>query len=214
MESSTRFRRIEGGIVGQTKIDHLPLPLPDKVEPTVLPAELTEQLSNRLVVARVGAYEQFNDIAAQKGIVSFLEQNKDAIFVAVNTKPFTDNNRVLHYPYLDSQQVFELYRRSFSALNGRRMGESFGYSIFEPLLVGTPVAAPGLFRNPLMDKNHLSALADTGLIYNSSAKLVQILNRLKLGDWKMPSSTAELVEEAKAAQIATKLDSLIRAVEN
>jgi hypothetical protein len=58
------------------------------------------------------------------------------------------------------------------------MGESFGYSIVEPLMFDKPVIAPHWIRNPLMDKNHIKILKNLGLLYRSPRHLVSIYEKL------------------------------------
>ena len=59
------------------------------------------------------------------------------------------------------------------------MGESFGYSIAEPLHHGLPVLAPHWLRNPFMDRNQIKLLKGLGLLYWSSSSIIKILDRLE-----------------------------------
>jgi hypothetical protein len=62
-------------------------------------------------------------------------------------------------------------------LNGRLMGESFGFSIVEPLSIGKPVLAPSILRNPRMDMHGFNLLRNLGLTYFSEPDLVRKMKK-------------------------------------
>lgn len=130
------------------------------------------------VITRVGGKDQFSDVAAKNAVRKLLSRREDLWFVMVNTEKFIEHPRVVHIQELGSLQIANLYRNSHVALNGRRMGESFGYSIIEPLVLGTPVIAPHWSRNPFMDKNHIEILSGSGLLYTSTSNLVKKIEQI------------------------------------
>ena len=76
------------------------------------------------------------------------------------------------------------------------MGETFGFSIVEPLMLGKPVIAPGIVRNPKMDKNHIDILGSTRYLYNNSNDLVEKVERFRNESFEKILLT-KLVEQFK-----------------
>lgn len=200
----SRLKRHEGVLV-----DFLPHAVADNPEFLDLPQALAKAVANRPYIARVGGRDQFSDPAAQRGIIKFLDENPDYVFVAINTDHFSDHERVIYFPYLERGEIWTLYRHASAALNGRRMGESFGYSIFEPLAVGTPVVAPHPIRNPLMDKNHAEVLAGSGLLYYSTASVSGKLQKAVSGDWTRKSEIFSKVENSRRKVVAERFEMLL-----
>ena len=211
MNSSQRLRA--SGSPGAL-VDYLPLSLDPEPIFSELPKSLTDKLNNRTVVSRIGALEQFNDRAAQKGIESFLDRNPRSVFLAVNTRNFSNHPQIVYSPPLERSEVWAALKASDAVINGRRMGESFGYSVFEPLSLGKPVVAPHWIRNPLMDKNHIVALGPHGLLFKTKAEVASKLTQLVNSDWSIPGPLRLLVEESSRSNVASKLSSLIANVEN
>lgn len=193
----------------QTIVDYLPLSIPDNPQRSELPEELLEKIAGRPFISRVGAQGQFNDRAAKTGVLRFLESNPDFVFAAINTARFSDHPRIAHHPYLDRPQIWELYAKSTAALNGRVMGESFGYSIYEPLAMGVPVVAPHPIRNPLMDKNHNTVLKGSGLLFTSARTAELALNRATSGLWKNQTEVFSRIGEARRSSVAKKFLNLL-----
>ena len=132
-----------------------------------------------IVIGRIGGFSEFSDPAAQRGLIKILDRHESAVALLVNTKRFTNHPRAIFLPALKRADVKRFYDACNLLLNGRRMGESFGYSIIEPLSLGKPVLAPHWIRNPLMDRHHLQVLSGLGLVYLSSSHLVRIFERLQ-----------------------------------
>lgn len=211
MLSSQRMRASSSP---ETLVDYLPLSLDPKPIFGELPKSLTDKLSNRKVVSRIGAVEQFNDRAAQKGIETFLDSNPQSVFLAVNTRNFSNHPQIIYSPTLERSEVWAAIRSSDAVINGRRMGESFGYSVFEPLSLGKPVIAPHWIRNPLMDKNHVVALGPHNLLFKTKYEVASKLTELVNSDWSIPESLRLIVEESNRSTVANKLSTLIEKAEN
>lgn len=212
MGASLWKRKLGFPINSNAVVDYLPLSIPDTPETDALPIELQAKISGRPFISRVGAKGQFNDRAAKSGVTRFLDKHPDFVFVAVNTAEFSDHPQIAYFPYLDRPQIWELYANSKAALNGRVMGESFGYSIYEPLAVGVPVVAPHPIRNPLMDKNHHTVLKDSGLLFSSARTAELALERAVSGRWRNQGEVFSKVNEARRSEVAAKLLRLL--VEN
>jgi hypothetical protein len=131
------------------------------------------------LIGRIGGRNEFSDPAARKAIAKVLEQNQNTYALFVNTERFLDHPRAIFVEQLNRPDVGSFYRACDVLINGRRMGESFGYSIAEPLHHGLPVLAPHWLRNPFMDRNQIKLLKGLGLLYLSSSGIIKILNRLE-----------------------------------
>lgn len=129
------------------------------------------------IIGRIGGFEQFDDKAAQLGIIKLLNQNSNYWVFCVNTRKFYEHPRLIYLAELGRSDVFAFYRDCDVLINGRRMGESFGYSIVEPLSLGKPVIAAHWIRNPFMDRNHVSLLSEAGALYKSSNHLVRLIKK-------------------------------------
>lgn len=133
---------------------------------------------NAKLLGRIGGFDQFSDPAARNAVLEMLEEKPDFYFIAVNTQNFGNHPHLIYIPYLSRREVWDFYSACDLLLNGRLMGESFGYSIVEPLSTGKPVLGPGRYRNPLMDKHHLKILGPINLLYNTKLHLKRKLNEL------------------------------------
>jgi glycosyltransferase involved in cell wall biosynthesis len=163
-----------------------------------------------VVIGRIGGFSEFNDPAAQRGLIKILKGNKSAIALLVNTKRFTDHPRAIFLPTLSRADVWRFYDACDVLLNGRRMGESFGYSIVEPLSLGKPVIAPHWIRNPLMDRNHLRVLSGLNLVYFSASHLNRIFNRIQKN--RVPEQKLKAVSAPFSEKVA--MDNLEKIMTN
>jgi glycosyltransferase involved in cell wall biosynthesis len=94
---------------------------------------------------------------------------------------------------LTREEIWDFYAACDVLLNGRRMGESFGFSIAEPLSLGKPVVGPGLIRNVRMDQHHIKLLKVPALLYSGARDLQSILER-ELRQQTDPDKLKNLVE--------------------
>lgn len=137
--------------------------------------------SDGKVIGRIGGFDQFDDPAAQLAILEILQDNPQVWFVAVNTQPFGRHERLLYLPVLERSAVWDFYDACDVLLNGRLMGESFGFSIAEPLSLGKPVVSPHWIRNPLMDKHQMVMPGASVLTYKTRSELADVLNNVLRG---------------------------------
>jgi glycosyltransferase involved in cell wall biosynthesis len=132
------------------------------------------------VLGRIGGINEFNDIAAINGIIELLEKKKDLFCVFVNTKHFYTHKRLIYLDYLSNEEKWDFYSACDLLVNGRLMGESFGFAVCEALASGKPIIAPSAKRNKRMDRNHIRILKDRELLYNSQKDFVRkVLIQLK-----------------------------------
>jgi hypothetical protein len=156
---------------------------------------------NSKMIGRIGGYNQFDDTVAQKSVIELVEKFKDYFFVFINTKKFNSHPRIIHIEYLSSDEKWDFYSAGDVFINGRLMGESFGFSICEALSVGKPIVAPNFHRNFRMDKHHISILNRQGLLYKSKKefknKVIQQINNPTSSQ-----SLAFLVEQFRPQAVA------------
>jgi hypothetical protein len=130
------------------------------------------------LIGRIGGYTEFNDPAAKSAVMSILEKNKNVVFLFVNTKPFILHSNVKYMGYISETQKWDFYQACDLLLNGRLMGESFGFSIVEPLMLGKPILGPDSIRNKNMDKHHIDILEPMHLLYKSKRDLEKKINKI------------------------------------
>lgn len=139
---------------------------------------------NVKIISRIGGFHQFDDPAAQAAVIDLATKNSGILFVLVNTKPFFNHKNILYFNShpdkmgLSTDDKWRLYADSVLSLNARTTGETFGYSIVEPLILGKPVIAPDQLRFPRMDANHMHILRPLGLTYFHKRDLVSKVERI------------------------------------
>jgi len=126
------------------------------------------------LIGRIGGRTEFNDPAAHEAVRILLETDGSVHFCFINTERFLDHPRITYLDFISTSEKWDFYAACEILLNGRIMGESFGFSIVEPLMVGKPVIAPSLTRNRRMDAHHTWILGDLGLLYGTSSELAVI----------------------------------------
>lgn len=161
------------------------------------------------VIGRIGGLSEFSDKAAQKTLLHMVTEHEDVHVILVNTNSFCDHPRVHFVDELSREEVGRFYDSCDLLLNGRKMGESFGYSIVEPLSLGKPVIGPDWMRNPIMDKHHIRILRPLGLLYRSSSHLVSLINHVR----RKPPNRSDLLLQVDRFRVeramATLRDSII-----
>ncbi len=161
------------------------------------------------LVGRIGGFDQFDDPAARKAVLELLTTREDVWFAAVNTQNFGSHDRLIYIPEIDRNEVWDFYDACDLLLNGRLMGESFGFSIVEPLSIGKAVLAPSRSRNPFMDQHHLALLAPLGLLYDSKDQLLRLM-RQALAQQNDGSHYLEQTKDFRLISVISKFTNLIR----
>lgn len=144
------------------------------------------------VIGRIGGFEEFSDIAAQMAVKELVDKH-ELFFVFVNTRPFYIHPRIFYLPKIKRIEKWDFYAACDLLLNGRLMGESFGFGIIEALSLGKPILAPSKERNLLMDKNHIGILEPLNLLYRNSDELVRKVILIRASEIKVN----ELIHAAK-----------------
>jgi glycosyltransferase involved in cell wall biosynthesis len=132
-----------------------------------------------VVVGRIGALTEFNDQDAKLAVKRVLDST-DFFFVFVNTFPFISHKRVRFTGYVNDSEKWDFYAACNVFLNARLMGESFGFTIAEPLMLGKPVIGPHQSRNKLMDKHHIEILKSENLLYRNARHLELLIKEQAL----------------------------------
>lgn len=129
------------------------------------------------VIGRIGGRGEFSDPAARAAVGLTLQSSPNVYFIFVNTDAFIDHPRVLYLNSITREEVWSFYASCDLLLNGRKMGESFGFGVVEAMRLGKPIVAPHRIRNWRMDGNHIRLLRGLGLLYRNHSHLVKILAR-------------------------------------
>jgi hypothetical protein len=131
------------------------------------------------LVGRIGGFKTFSDPEAKKAICELLESYKDIIFCFINTEKFVHHKNAIFLEEVDGLEKWQFYDACNLLLNCRISGESFGFTIVEPLMINKPVLAPSILRNRLMDQNQISILKYQSLLYHSRAHLKYLILNYK-----------------------------------
>ncbi len=123
------------------------------------------------VMARIGGFDTFNDGAAADAVVQSLQTNPGLYFVAANTRHFAVHPRLVYVDLVDRTDISSFYSSFDLFLNGRKDGETFGFSIVEPMAHGKPVLAPHWKVNQKMNRNGTLLLKGLGLLYRNQRDL-------------------------------------------
>tara|TARA_Y100000310_G_C20641258_1_gene794054 strand:+ start:984 stop:1946 length:963 start_codon:yes stop_codon:yes gene_type:complete len=144
---------------------HLPDHNEDFREELGIPKEAT-------VFSRIGGFYSWNIPFVNGVIEKALQERDDIYFLFVQTPRFTDNPRVIHIdPFAELTTKRKFVNTSDAFLHARLEGESFGMSCAEYSICNKPV----ITYSDSPERNHIFALADKGIYYNSSEKLLDIL---------------------------------------
>lgn len=159
------------------------------------------------LVGRIGGFDQFDDPAAKRAVSELVSERSDIWFCFVNTRKFMDHPRVIHVEQMSEKDKWSFYAACDLFLNGRLMGESFGFSIVEPLSIGKPVIAPSPWRNPRMDKHHIAVLRGEDLTYRTSRHLTSLIAR-ELRNNRDPNGLMRLVDDFMPRNVARRFQSV------
>lgn len=160
------------------------------------------------LVGRIGGFKKFSDPEAKKAVCEILENHKDIVFCFINTEKFINHKNAIFLDEIDEFEKWKFYGACNLLLNCRISGESFGFSIVEPLMLNKPVIAPSILRNRLMDQNQISILKHQGLLYHSRAHLKYLILKHKKHYYSSKvynfQQFSQLVEQYNAESVAEK----------
>lgn len=132
-----------------------------------------------LVVGRAGGFDTFNVDFVKTGIETVLDHRPDIYFLFLNTKEFYKHERLIHMPWVKSEQdKFNMIHACDVMIHARHGGESFGLACGEFSVANKPIITWSGLNDSCgegHDKNHLSILGDKALIYNNQQDVVDLL---------------------------------------
>lgn len=131
---------------------------------------------DKIVIGRIGGLHQLDIPFVLETIAYFAYKNPNYIFVFVNTFKFVNLPNIIFVdPIMDAQEKTDFILSCDAMIHGRSDGESFGLAICEGLFHNKPVFC----FNGGRDKHHISLLKDSGLLYNNSVELYDMLLNVK-----------------------------------
>lgn len=131
---------------------------------------------DKIVIGRIGGLHQLDIPFVLETIASFAYKNPNYIFVFVNTFKFVNLPNIIFIdPIIDEQEKTDFILSCDAMIHGRSDGESFGLAICEGLFHNKPVFC----FNGGRDKHHITLLKDSGLLYNNSVELYNMLLNVK-----------------------------------
>jgi glycosyltransferase involved in cell wall biosynthesis len=131
---------------------------------------------DKIVIGRIGGLHQFDIPFVLETIAQVAYKNPNYVFVFVNTFKFVNLPNVIFInPIIDEQEKTDFILSCDAMIHGRSDGESFGLAICEGLFHNKPVFC----FNGGRDKHHITLLKDSGLLYNNSHELYDMLLNVK-----------------------------------
>lgn len=144
-------------------------------EPTYNFREYFGIREDQIVVGRIGGYYTFDLTFVKQYIAQLVEKTDKFVFLFAGTAPFYASKNIKYLnEFNDLQKKSNFISSCDVMLHARQRGESFGLSIAEFLSLNKPVMA----WNNGHDLNHLDMLKESGLLYNDSVHLDNILNNI------------------------------------
>ena len=132
--------------------------------------------ADAFVFGRHGAINTFDIPFVHQAVLSALNLRKDIYFVFLSTKRFCDHERVIHLPWVDSEQEkFNVIHACDAMLHGRIMGETFGVSVGEFSAANKPVLTWSGKGFSAYQTAHLDILGSKALVYNTVTDLLSLL---------------------------------------
>lgn len=132
--------------------------------------------ADALVFGRHGGFGTFDIPFVHQAVQSALNLRKDVYFLFLSTKRFCDHPRVIHLPWVDSEQEkFDVIHACDAMLHGRIMGETFGVAVGEFSAVNKPVLTWSGKGFSAYDTAHLDLLGGKAQVYHTVTDLVSLL---------------------------------------
>ena len=131
--------------------------------------------SNALVFGRYGGTDTFNLSIAHAAIKEYLELNKDAYFLFMNTRHFYTHPRIIYLDRsLDINYKVKFINTCDAMIHARSDGETFGLSIAEFSIRNKPI-----ITCPCGDLEHIKILGPLALTYRTTEELIDIFKNIK-----------------------------------
>ena len=135
--------------------------------------------ADAFVVGRHGGFETFDIPFVHAAVREALTRRPDLHFVFLSTKPFVEHERVIHIPWVETEQEkADIVHCCDAMLHARTMGETFGLAVGEFSAANKPVITWSGRGHAGYDRAHLDILGSKALQYHQQADLVNILTKL------------------------------------
>ena len=194
VESRKRMRLLRRGFSAKLfgcynslRFDGVPhlLNMPNSQKDTSLQARFNTD--DRFVIVRYGGYGEFDIPWVQSGLLTFLDSHPEVVFMAINTKKFSNHKQIIYLDRIYGNPTKAEYLQSANLfLHGRSLGETFGMSILEAMQMGTDVLA---YRFG-MDRNQNQLLQKSKYLYSDRDELLAKLEE-RLVRWKISGPTRD-----------------------
>jgi FkbM family methyltransferase len=134
---------------------------------------------NAFVVGRHGGFDTFDVPFVHDAVREALTRRPDLYFVFLSTKPFVEHERVIHIPWVETEQEkADIIHGCDAMLHARMMGETFGLAVGEFSAANKPVITWSGRGHAGYDRAHLDILGSKAMQYHQKADLVNILLKL------------------------------------
>lgn len=134
--------------------------------------------SDAIVIGRYGSYDSFDIPFVYSAILDILNTHPTMVFLAMNTKPFANHERIRYLPRTTDAFVKRKFINSCDVmLHARQRGETFGLSCGEFAVCEKPIVTYGL--SP--EQAHIEILGNACTLYSNKEELVTIFTT---GSWK------------------------------
>ena len=129
-----------------------------------------------IICGRHGGFDTFDVPFVQNALVEEIQENKRLYLFLVNTRRFSNHNRIIHLPEITSRAETANFLGSLDFyVHARKRGETFGLSLLEAMLMRVPILS---FRGGV-DGNHRYLLRDSGdSLFNNHLELRKKIHNL------------------------------------
>ncbi|MBI2815138.1 MAG: hypothetical protein HYX71_12735 [Opitutae bacterium] len=135
--------------------------------------------TDALVIGRHGGLETFDLPFVHAAVGAALARRPDLWFVFLSTRKFLEHERVIHLPWVETEQEkFDFIHACDAMLHARAMGETFGLAVGEFSAANKPVLTWSGRGHAGYDRAHLDLLGSKALQYHQQADLVGLLVKL------------------------------------
>ena len=132
------------------------------------------------VFGRHGGPGTFDIPFVHQSVAAALNMRKDLYFLFLSTHKFIEHERVIHIPWVESEQdKFNVIHACDAMLHGRLIGETFGIAVGEFAISNKPVVTWSGKGFPAYDTAHIDILGSRALLYNNGNDLLSILLKIE-----------------------------------
>jgi hypothetical protein len=132
-----------------------------------------------LLIGRHGGGDSFNASFVHDVIKMILEHRKDIYFLLLSTDKFYQHEKIIHLPWVETEQEkFNFIHSCDAMIHARIGGETFGIACGEFSIANKPVITWDGTGDPTYDKCHIDILGNSAILYKDGQDLLNILYSL------------------------------------